>query len=256
MIKAILFDVDDTLLDWSGFGGDWFDIEKPHLLRVYEYIHRDLHPLECSEERFIDEYFRRVQNAWASARNTLVAPHLGRILVDTAVALGTPNDLVEMEQCLIRYAWEGARGVTVFPDVPEVMPLLKERGLRFGLVTNAFHPMILRDQELQIFGLMDFFPECRISAADAGYLKPHHSIFAEALRRLNLTPDEVIFVGDNVVADIAGAQGAGMRAVLRIKKPAQGMISGLIVPDAAINTLHELPTIIDEWDEEDRLNGA
>jgi hypothetical protein len=45
------------------------------------------------------------------------------------------------------------------------------------------------------------------------------------------------------VADIAGAQGAGLRAVLRVKHPPSPLISGLVVPDGAVNSLVELPVI-------------
>jgi FMN phosphatase YigB (HAD superfamily) len=101
--------------------------------------------------------------------------------------------------------------------------------------------------EIEAHGILVHFPDCRISAADVGYLKPHPAIFQAALDQVGATPDEAVFVGDNPIADIAGAQGAGMRAILRVTTPAPPMLSGLIVPDAAINSLAELPRILDEW---------
>ena len=59
--------------------------------------------------------------------------------------------------------------------------------------------------------------------------------------------NEAVFVGDNPVADVAGAQGAGLQAVLRVRKPAPVMLSGLIVPDHAINSLQEMPDVLDNW---------
>jgi FMN phosphatase YigB (HAD superfamily) len=38
MLKAILFDLDDTLLDWHGFNQDWPAFEDLYLRRVFDYI--------------------------------------------------------------------------------------------------------------------------------------------------------------------------------------------------------------------------
>jgi putative hydrolase of the HAD superfamily len=244
MLKAILFDLDDTLIDWSGFNSRWEAMEVQHLNRVFEYICRQHRPLD-SFELFVTEYATRTRSAWESARNNLRAPHLGRILVDTACALGIPNDVLDMRRCLEEYRWSKVEGTVLFPDVDEALTLFRTRGLKMGIVTNAHQPMWIRDHELEVHGLLKHFPSCRFSAADVGYLKPHPNIFEMALKCLGTEAEETLFVGDNPVADIAGAQGAGLRAVLRVKNPAPLLLSGLVVPDGAINSLMELPAILD-----------
>lgn len=247
MLKAILFDVDETLLDWSGFNGIWRDVEAPHLEGVFRYLATQVHPgLGDDAGRYATEYMRRVHEAWSTGRSSLRSPHVGRLLVDTAIALGAPDHVVDMEQCLLAYGWRPAPGTCVFPDVPPVLETLRARGLRMGLVTNSFHPISLRDIELREHGLFDFFSDCRICAADVGYLKPHPSIFKAALDRLGVTADETVFVGDNLTADIAGAQSAGMHAILRVKKPPVPMLSGLVMPDAAINSFDELLGVLEK----------
>lgn len=246
MLKAVLFDLDDTLIDWSGFNSQWEKMEAIRLPPVYKYL-ATLGTPSGDYEYFREEYVRRVRDAWMSARSTLIAPHLGRILVETSVSLGLDAEVVDEALCLDHYAWGIAEGTCVFEDVFESLTSLRDAGLRFGIVTNAFAPMFLRDIELELHGLLDYFPECRLSAADVGWLKPHPDIFETALSCLGLVADEVVFVGDNLTADIAGAQAAGMKAILRVKNPPVPMISGLVVPDAAINTLNELEPIFDEW---------
>ena len=100
------------------------------------------------------------------------------------------------------------------------------------------------------FDLLRYFPDeaARMSAADIGYLKPHPRVFEYAVEQLGTRVEETIYVGDNPVADIAGAQGAGLRAVLRVNHPAPPLISGLIVPDAAINALSELLALVEDWE--------
>ncbi|GAB4511259.1 MAG: HAD family hydrolase [Anaerolineae bacterium] len=246
MLKAILFDLDDTLIDWGYFLDNWEEVEDLHLPGVFEHI-CTLGTPTGDLSAFKKEYLQRTKQAWTNARETLVAPHLGRILVQTAVALGIAQDSMDERACLEAYRWAKVEGTVVFPDVVEGLKLLRNAGLRFGLVTNAFQPMWLREIEMEAHGLLDFFPECRFSAADVGYLKPHPDIFAEALKCLDVKPDEAIFIGDNPTADIAGAQSAGMKAVMRINPGMKPMLSGLIVPDAAINNLLELPSVLDQW---------
>lgn len=246
MLKAILFDLDDTLIDWSYFAHNWEEIEARNLPPVYDYF-RSLGLADCDFETFVELFRERTRDAWMNARNTLVAPHLGRVLKETAAALGIPANQMDERRCLELYKWGIIDGTSVFPDVVEALALLRDKGLKFGLVTNAFQPMWIRDAEMEAHGLLEYFPACRISAADVGCLKPHPDIFLAALNCLGTTPEETIFVGDNPVADIAGAQGAGMRAIIRVNHALKPMLSGLIIPDAAINSLLELPAILDEW---------
>lgn len=246
MLKAIIFDLDDTLIDWSGFSRDWESRERDHLQGVFEFVSSEIHPLD-DFSALVREFMYRTQQAWENARQNLIAPNVGRVMVEALAGLGVPAQALDERRCLEAYRWGAVPGVTVFPEVVDTLHLLRAQGLRFAIVTNAFQPMWMRDIELQQHGLLSLFPECRISAADVGVLKPHPSIFEHALKCLGVAPSEAVFVGDNPVADIAGAQGAGMQAVLRITHPTPPMLSGLIVPDHAVDSLAQLPEIFDRW---------
>lgn len=246
MLKAVLFDLDDTLIDWSGFGAQWEDRERQLMGRVFDYVNRELHPLDNLDD-LLGVFRKRTLSAWETGRSNLCAPHLGRVMVETLIEAGVPPERVDERTCLEAYGWEAAPGVVTFPDVPAVLELLIKHHVHIAIVTNAHQPMWMRDHELEQLGLLDYFPECRISAADAGYLKPHPHIFEHALNCVGVQASEAVFVGDNPVADIAGAQGAGIKAVLRERRPMSPMLSGLIVPDRAIHSLAELPDLLDEW---------
>ncbi|MBI5930230.1 MAG: HAD family hydrolase [Chloroflexi bacterium] len=247
MLKAILFDLDDTLIDWSGRSQEWVEYERHHLRHVYDYVTDQIYPL-ASPEKFFDAVLLLTMREWNEAKSTFRAPHLGQVLVEACITLGVPQDHLEADYLLDAYDWKPFPGVVAFPDALEVLPYLRENGLRLGLVTNAYQPIRLRERELVEFGLMDYLTECRISAADIGYLKPHPAIFEAALNRVGATPDEAIFVGDSPEADIVGAQQAGMRGVWRTPRHhVPGQINGTIVPDGEIATLHDLFPLLDEW---------
>lgn len=246
MLKAILFDLDDTLLDWSGFKGDWKTLECEFLTGVFEYCAAAGTPLP-NLDAFIDEFHTRIRESWRLGRTSLIAPHIGKVMVEAVEAQGAAAGSFTPEALLGAYGWHAVPGTQLFKEVPEVMATLKKYGVKTAIVTNAAQPMTLRDIEIEEHQLLQYFPDCRLSAADAGVLKPHPGIFQLALERLGVTPQEAVFVGDNPVADIAGAQAVGMQAVFRITSPMPQMLSGLIVPDAAINSLEELPPILDGW---------
>lgn len=246
-VKAILFDLDDTLIDWSGFKGNWWELEPTHLRHVYSYL-SSLHPMPVNSETFIEEFSKRSRAGWSQARDSLISPHLGKLLVETAEAVGVPKKYIDHDRLLIEYQWGVAEGTTVFPEVPKVLEKLISHGFHLGIITNSFVPMSLRDIELKAHGLINYFPRCRFSAADAGYLKPHPEVFRVALKTLGVTHKEAIFVGDSLPADIVGAQSIGMKAVWRKTHTNTGHLrESQVVPDAQLRTLDDLLGIIALW---------
>lgn len=254
-LKGILFDFDDTLIDWSGVNIDWRDMETKRLSNVHAYINEHIQLFDVPIETLVSLYMDNTRDGWADGRSTLRAPNMPNILYTTLTELGVDDDKLDHSAVLEAYGWGVVKGTVVFPDVPRMLEDLLANDIKIGIVTNASQPMAMRDAELIDHKLIDYFVDCRISAADAGYLKPHRKIFEYALDIMGTSPEETVFIGDNPIADIAGAQSAGMRAVLRVKKETQKMISGLIVPDGAINTMDELPRLLDEWYPNWRNNG-
>lgn len=243
MLKAIIFDVDDTLLDWEPREQDWFEYDRLHLEKVYAYASK-LHPLP-DFNTFADLEQAVTVESWMEGGQTLEAPNLGHVLAETLLRLGFPADKIDIPALLEAYEWEGMPGVLPFPDVPGVLEALRTQGLKLGLITNAFQPMWMRDRELNAVGLPPELFACRTSSADVGYLKPHPAVFQHTLDALAVNPEEAVFVGDNLEADIAGAQGIGMRAVLRTTNADPSLDSAQ--PDAAVDSLEQLLPLLDGW---------
>jgi putative hydrolase of the HAD superfamily len=242
MLKAVIFDFDDTLIDWSALDDDYESRQAPHLAAVFDYICQH-HPLE-DRDAFVRAFREHSRRRWDNSRIDHVAPHMGQDLLSAAADLGVPVGLFEAEALMRAYQWKANPHCVAFPDAVETLTLLRDRGLRLGLVTNAYQPMWARDIELEAFGLDVFFQDCRISAADFGYLKPHPAIFQAALDCLDVEPTEAVFVGDDVNADVVGAQAAGIFAVLRSSKRRVQELNGT-QPDSRIDELSELPAVLD-----------
>jgi putative hydrolase of the HAD superfamily len=83
-----------------------------------------------------------------------------------------------------------------------------------------------------------------VVSADEGWRKPHASLFEKALRELDATPSETVFVGDSPVHDIAGAKALGIFAVLTQQYKARPYEQFDPQPDAVITHLRELREVI------------
>lgn len=83
------------------------------------------------------------------------------------------------------------------PDVNEVLTVLA-RNYRLAVITNGFVSAQL--PRIQAAGIEHFFEEVVVSEA-IGFAKPSPEIFHYALSRLNLTPIEVLYVGDSLKHD-------------------------------------------------------
>jgi REG-2-like HAD superfamily hydrolase len=98
----------------------------------------------------------------------------------------------------------------VFPDVWEVLPQLKARGLVLGVVSNWAWQLPELLDALDLGRHLDFVA----ASARIGFDKPHPGIFRWALDQAAVPPESVIHVGDHVHADVAGARGVGIEPVL------------------------------------------
>lgn len=246
MLKAVLFDLDDTLIDWSAFTRETWEHTEGRRLKALAAHFRSQGATDFVEDAFYSEVHQRTQHVWANAFTNLQAPNVGRTLVESAAAVGVPEHLLDMRRCLEVYDWTAVEGTVIFPDVPASLGRLRAAGVRIGIVTNAYQPMWMRDIEIEALGILHYFPDCRLSAADIGVLKPHPEIFRAALDCVGVRPEEAVFIGDDLEADIAGAQGFGLQAVLRAHPKHEHSIS-TVAPNAVIRSLEDLFPILEDW---------
>ena len=77
--------------------------------------------------------------------------------------------------------------------------------------------------------------------------KPSKTFFNTAIESMGLERDEVVMVGDDIESDIAGAQEAGIRAILvKTGKYRPTDLEGAIFPDAVIDSIADLPSLLEK----------
>ncbi|MBT7935067.1 MAG: HAD family hydrolase [Nitrospina sp.] len=109
----------------------------------------------------------------------------------------------------------------IFPEVPAVLKQLGQCGVAMGIVSNTTNPVFMKEFELTGSGLKEYF-DFAIYSSEVPFRKPHPSIFQLAISRFQLEPEEILFVGDSLSADILGAQAVGMKTAWLNRKKKQG----------------------------------
>ncbi len=96
------------------------------------------------------------------------------------------------------------------PEAPPLLRYLQDRGFGLGMISNFDYRLY---RILDGLGLSGYFESVTISS-EAGYAKPAREIFEIALSKHQVSPVEAMHVGDAAHLDVAGAESAGIAAVL------------------------------------------
>ena len=94
---------------------------------------------------------------------------------------------------------EAARGKDVFPYTRNVLKSLHNKSIKTGIITRN-----CIDALKTVFPDMFDYTDSIVTREDIEHVKPHPDHVAEALRILNVTPDETLTVGDHPTDVIAG----------------------------------------------------
>jgi putative hydrolase of the HAD superfamily len=125
----------------------------------------------------------------------------------------------------------------------EILPTLQSLGLRLGILSNALNTTAIQ-HVLGKAKLIDIFDAIIISA-DLGIRKPKTSLFTYALRKLGTRPTETIMVGNDLYADIHGANEAGLQTIFITRLPQNTNHPKAGKPTHMISQLRELISIIE-----------
>jgi putative hydrolase of the HAD superfamily len=109
--------------------------------------------------------------------------------------------------------WAHCHHFELYDEVPAVLGSLASAGVRIGLVSNSHRSLESFKEHFDLRGVI----AGGVSSSEHGLMKPHPSIFHEALRLVGVTVSQardVIMVGDSVRQDVEGALRAGLRAAL------------------------------------------
>lgn len=215
--SAVFFDLDDTLYPYppcNEAGQDaafermqdlGYDVDREAFDDLYRAgrreTKRELAGTAASHERFL--YFKRGLEL-----------HTGTCRAADAHALGAAY-------------WDGyVTAMALFDGVESTLRELRTAGLSVGILTNLTTRVQLR--KLAHLGI-DEQVDLLLTSEETGREKPASDVFTLALARLDCRPGEVLMVGDDPEADVAGANAIGIDTALFNESP-EGL-SGAQRPD-------------------------
>jgi putative hydrolase of the HAD superfamily len=188
MIDAVLFDLDETLLDRTA---------SLHRFLADQYGRFGDLLGHVSYPRFRDRFL--ALDARGHVAKSVVYPALLNELGLRSDAAG-PLLADYRERC-----WRHAGS---FAGTFAVLGELRARGLKLAIVTNG--ETEFQTRHIDALGLAPLVDTVLISEAE-GLRKPDTRLFCRAADRVGAAPDRCLFVGDNPEVDILGAHAAGMQ---------------------------------------------
>lgn len=191
MIRAVLFDLDRTLVD------------RDTSIHLFFQAQWQLCRTQCGYPGTRDAFVRRLigrdQRGFGS-KSEMYASVVRECSLPPAMAAVLEEDF--------RTRFAGM--VVPFPGTAELLGRLRRRPYLIGVVTNGTEQV--QRTKLATTGLAALVDVVLISETE-GIRKPQREIFERALSRLGVGADEAVFVGDNLVVDVQGSRAAGMKAV-------------------------------------------
>ncbi len=207
-IKAILFDLDGTLVDSTEF-----------VLQAYEYT-LAFHGLPVTTREKL-------------------SPMIGRGLHAIYTEIAPKVDPVLLSETHINFQKERLHLVRSYPFVLATIKKLKKLNIRLAIVTSR---MKNTDETLKTAGLDPNLFEVIVTADDTTNIKPHPEAVLLALNKLKIAPTQAILVGDGI-ADIEMAKNAKVRTVgVTYGFGGQDIIKSK--PDYVIDDLIKLPKVL------------
>jgi putative hydrolase of the HAD superfamily len=217
MIKAVLFDLDGTLLDRDESVNKFIDCQYDRLNTVVGHI-----PRETYIKRFIE----------LDQRGYVWKDRVYQQLVEEFHIETTWEELLQ------DYLEEFKNHCVPFPNLITTLEKLQSLNVRLGMITNGRGQFQL--DNIKALGIEKYFDTILISEWE-GIKKPDPEIFKRALKQLEVSPYQSIFVGDHPENDVKAAQHVGMKGIW--KKDFQW---DQVEADFIINELAEIPLILKE----------
>ncbi len=199
MIKAAIFDLDDTLYGYKALDREAGD-------RVKMLVCKNL---KVSEERY-EEAFKRGRKVTKDILGNTGASHNRMLYFQKTLEYLDCKPLSLSLQMYETYWGTFLTQMQMRPGVRELLDGLHDKGIKIGICTDL--TAHIQHRKLEALGLVDDV-DCLVTSEEAGQEKPAPEIFALCLEKLGLRPAEVCFIGDDYKKDVMGAVAAGMHAV-------------------------------------------
>lgn len=218
MIRAVLFDLDNTLLNRDASVKKFIGLQYERLQKYIEHI-----PKEKYITRFIE----------LDDRGYVWKDKVYQQLTDELAI-----DAITWEKLFQDYLDNFKYCCVPFEHLIEILNILKECNITLGMITNGYGQFQMAN--IKALDIEKYFDTILISEWE-GIKKPNPLIFKRATERLGVKPNQCLFVGDHPANDVRAAKELGMKSIWK-RDPQWSQVEA----DFIIKDLSEIPFIIDQ----------
>lgn len=187
MIKAIIFDLDNTLIDRQ-------KAFKEMLLRKFHLLFDD----ETLISNMIDDIMKWDDNGTVE-----------RIVVFKRWASKYDVTCISPQELDKQWSDESGSVAFLYDDVKDTLSKLKNK-YKLAILTNGNVASQRRKLDtIDLYDLLDY----TLVSSEVNMKKPDIRLFEYIANKLNLKPNECIYVGDNYNIDVLGSRNAGMTPI-------------------------------------------
>lgn len=188
-IKAVIFDIDNTLVD-----------RRAAFLRLCDYLidtYGREYPYKITREELVEYLVEIDANGYGGLEQFV--PKLSSIWK-------LPHSVQEF----VRERNEVFGKLTVpYADTIRVLEALKDR-YKLGVITNGYSTV--QREKINMVGIEHYFQDIIISGEEE-FEKPDPRIFRLSCEHLGVLPEEAVYIGDYYPNDIAGALASGLTPI-------------------------------------------
>ena len=231
-LKAIFFDIDDTLFSTSEFA------RAARLNSVYAMIRAGL---KCNVNECIQE-LKEVADEFGPNYEH----HFDRLLLRLPKeSYKGVNPAVIVAAGVVAYHQTKNSSLKPYDDVVEILRILSATQIILGIITAGLK--IKQAEKLVRLDLLMFLnPQAIFITDQIGIGKPNVKLYKNACDSLDLDPNTCMYVGDNPITDVDPPNKLGMITVLNRRSGKYLTIEGKTRPRFTISDMWDLMKIIKE----------
>ena len=202
-MKAVVFDIGGTLMEYRDMPYVWFDYYE----KAFEELNQTLSLRLTDDELALSLEILKSYNPGVNYREIDYTPE--KIFGDVTAHWQTD---IPLERIIREFFGAMHLRSLIYPESIEVLKEIKRRGFVIGTYTNVVSGMPDEMHKSYFTELLPYF-DIYVSSVNCGFRKPHPRGLEIIAEHYSLTPDEMIFVGDER-KDPETARRFGCRSVL------------------------------------------
>lgn len=234
-MKAILFDLDNTLIDTSG-------ANRLAIQKTSELLKTTLGLDDTTVCSICDKFKQKLlhecyDSSSGRSADEVRVHHWEESITETVGSCSTPS---LADQCY--YMWKNSR-LDVLCLAPEVRVFLKQLRSRYKLLLLTNGESRTQREKVEAVECESFF-DAIVVGGEHPEQKPCLSIYTLCFDMLQVEAQDCVMVGDSLDTDILGGFNAGVRGTVWVKNADGAVLDGSVKPDYTIPTVLDLPKVL------------